>query len=155
MSYLSNWRYLVLYVYCARYRAFLSTAYVSSLVGPSLYLLYLLLNVEVRICFHVDLFYSSGGRYMSLKVSNVMSMVNFHVKFMRILIRCTYLHTPKYARHRFFLKDKMVNLTILTEMLHFSSFSSHKKFSSLHAPPPQPAIVLKHRITLEYPAHDC
>ena len=32
----------------ARYRAFLSTAYGSSFCGPFLYLLYLLLNVEVR-----------------------------------------------------------------------------------------------------------
>ena len=30
VSYLSNWIYLVLYVYCAKYRAFLSTAYVPS-----------------------------------------------------------------------------------------------------------------------------
>ena len=40
VSYLSNWRYLVLYVYCARYRAFLSTVhvpfFVPFFVAPSL-----------------------------------------------------------------------------------------------------------------------
>ena len=48
VSYLSNWRCLVLYVYCARYRAFLSTAYGSPFCGSFPVLALPSTNVEVR-----------------------------------------------------------------------------------------------------------
>jgi len=48
VSYLSNWRCLVLYVYCARYRAFLSTAYVPTFCGSFPVLALPSTNVEVR-----------------------------------------------------------------------------------------------------------
>ena len=59
-----------------------------------------------------------------------------------ILIRCTYLHTPKYARHwHSFSKTKWTNWPFCLwwpfrpRCFIFHSFSSHKKISSLHAPP--------------------